>query len=481
MTVTEHNVQMFTAEESDDIEEKTCSISVGTILYISSDLIPEWIEEAIHKCQWTKGKVNCPKCKGRLGSFDFLSSGKCSCGKSVLPSIHILQNRVDHHLVMKIQGSDESTDKFQHRIADDDDGECRMKSASNIDVKMMAKSGRNWNHDAKFNSLPSNSLDQSFDKETEVTNNDNFPPTITSDLPSDRLSRYPDISLKGFSCIPTGRSNRTTNNRLSNNPEISTPHAQLSNNRIEHLSNITSSNRYSYLPVEEDIAGAGQNLSNHGHHGNKARDRDSFPSMKTSERMSKLNEDFDSEDSQNVDDLMYPDEHTCAICYELYCSPMQCRPCNHVFCECCLRLLDLIGTLQDLYEGEYKRRLRQQRKFLDKNFYPLPHESRVHERHCNRGGRRGRQAPPANLHQPDLRNHMPVFVLLWFLLIFIGLVLHGISTAFTLLLSPFVMIYRFLFHLKDIRLSSFMTVCVLLALSGGVVFFTFNIIHYLRH
>lgn len=47
------------------------------------------------QASWTKGKVICPKCGGRLGSFDFLKSMKCFCKGYIVPSIHIARNRVD--------------------------------------------------------------------------------------------------------------------------------------------------------------------------------------------------------------------------------------------------------------------------------------------------------------------------------------------------------------------------------------------------
>lgn len=44
----------------------------------------------------TSGKITCPKCQGRLGSFDFVRSFRtCPCGESVLPPVHLLRDRVD--------------------------------------------------------------------------------------------------------------------------------------------------------------------------------------------------------------------------------------------------------------------------------------------------------------------------------------------------------------------------------------------------
>ncbi|KAJ9580748.1 hypothetical protein L9F63_024074, partial [Diploptera punctata] len=44
---------------------------------------------------WQKGRLNCPKCRGRVGSFDFVSGLKCDCGKHVLPPVHVVRSKVD--------------------------------------------------------------------------------------------------------------------------------------------------------------------------------------------------------------------------------------------------------------------------------------------------------------------------------------------------------------------------------------------------
>lgn len=37
----------------------------------------------------------CPKCNGRLGSFDFVSGTKCPCGQYVLPAVHVVNGKID--------------------------------------------------------------------------------------------------------------------------------------------------------------------------------------------------------------------------------------------------------------------------------------------------------------------------------------------------------------------------------------------------
>ncbi|XP_064596467.1 uncharacterized protein LOC135463079 [Liolophura sinensis] len=68
----------------------------STVWYVSTeDSCPDWVTRCLNKGEWCKGKLLCPKCRGRLGSFDFTSSQRCHCGAEICPPIHINKNRVD--------------------------------------------------------------------------------------------------------------------------------------------------------------------------------------------------------------------------------------------------------------------------------------------------------------------------------------------------------------------------------------------------
>ena len=47
----------------------------------------------------------------------------------------------------------------------------------------------------------------------------------------------------------------------------------------------------------------------------------------------------EADDAHDSADLLNDYEHTCAICYEILVRPHTVRPCDHVFCEGCLRQL----------------------------------------------------------------------------------------------------------------------------------------------
>ncbi|XP_072034703.1 uncharacterized protein [Amphiura filiformis] len=65
------------------------------VWYLKEESHPDWIQHAIIEAQWTKGKLNCPKCHGRLGSFDFITPNKTQLSEAVFSSIQIIKNRVD--------------------------------------------------------------------------------------------------------------------------------------------------------------------------------------------------------------------------------------------------------------------------------------------------------------------------------------------------------------------------------------------------
>ena len=54
------------------------------------------------------------------------------------------------------------------------------------------------------------------------------------------------------------------------------------------------------------------------------------------------NEDF-SDSSSWPDSIDYPDNWICGICRDIYLDPCQLIPCEHVFCETCLRRLNQAG------------------------------------------------------------------------------------------------------------------------------------------
>ncbi|XP_076247120.1 E3 ubiquitin-protein ligase RNF180-like isoform X2 [Calliopsis andreniformis] len=63
--------------------------------YLPADNIPEWIECIINQESWTKGRLHCPHCNNRIGSFNFVNELKCDCGQFITPPIRITNSKVD--------------------------------------------------------------------------------------------------------------------------------------------------------------------------------------------------------------------------------------------------------------------------------------------------------------------------------------------------------------------------------------------------
>lgn len=80
-----------------------CPINkTDTVWYVRDENLPGWLVEQLDNGEWVKGKVYCPECNARLGSFDFVTGSKCDCNEFVLPPIHISKSRIDCEQVRKV-------------------------------------------------------------------------------------------------------------------------------------------------------------------------------------------------------------------------------------------------------------------------------------------------------------------------------------------------------------------------------------------
>lgn len=88
------------------LQEDTAEVEAGCSLcmedeaqspvwYLQEENVPPWIQHCIEEACWTRGKLSCPKCGGRLGSFDFTVQSKCGSGLHVMPCVHLVRSRVD--------------------------------------------------------------------------------------------------------------------------------------------------------------------------------------------------------------------------------------------------------------------------------------------------------------------------------------------------------------------------------------------------
>ncbi|GIY92736.1 uncharacterized protein CEXT_535561 [Caerostris extrusa] len=79
------------------IEESLSCKPLSNVYYMKEDSFLPWIREQINGGDWMKGKLHCPVCKTRLGSYNFVKGAKCLCGRHVLPSLHLTSAKIDRH------------------------------------------------------------------------------------------------------------------------------------------------------------------------------------------------------------------------------------------------------------------------------------------------------------------------------------------------------------------------------------------------
>lgn len=63
----------------------------------------KWIDSVL---QSESGKILCPKCRAKLGSFNWIMGSQCSCGAQVAPSFYLIPSKVDYSdIVQNIQAT----------------------------------------------------------------------------------------------------------------------------------------------------------------------------------------------------------------------------------------------------------------------------------------------------------------------------------------------------------------------------------------
>lgn len=79
-----------------DIDNSGCGPNfVEHFLYMTMENVPMWIQKIIDQNSWTKGKLNCPFCNVRIGSFNLMVETKCNCGTYVVSPIKLIQSKLD--------------------------------------------------------------------------------------------------------------------------------------------------------------------------------------------------------------------------------------------------------------------------------------------------------------------------------------------------------------------------------------------------
>ncbi|XP_012266464.2 dual specificity protein phosphatase MPK-4-like isoform X2 [Athalia rosae] len=88
-----------TAEPSENIEPT--GIELCTKTYFLEPLA--WMPDITHSVE---GKLNCPKCSTKLGSFSWVAGCQCPCGSKIAPAFYLVPSKVDwSNFVQNVQAT----------------------------------------------------------------------------------------------------------------------------------------------------------------------------------------------------------------------------------------------------------------------------------------------------------------------------------------------------------------------------------------
>lgn len=57
-----------------------------------------WMKDVVNNVE---GKLYCPSCKGKIGSFNWTMASKCPCGQQVSPSFYLVPSRIEYSNVVQ--------------------------------------------------------------------------------------------------------------------------------------------------------------------------------------------------------------------------------------------------------------------------------------------------------------------------------------------------------------------------------------------
>ncbi|WAR27052.1 RN180-like protein [Mya arenaria] len=348
------------------------------VWYLEVDRAPEWVNTAVNSASWAKGKLTCPKCSGRVGSFDFTNEKICQCGLHTVPCAHLVKDRVDQIRKQSISPVGPFPRRATYRRQDsppaDTSGTEKQRQTSgdshvrNIDTTA-------WTF--MDNSGPSLSKVIDGKKDDDVCDNDN-------DSDGERIQ----VLKTGFGVT----------NKMENLLESSTDNGT---NNVCNKTSLRKRKRRKRAEYQCDRCFASVGDGNGCicalmHREDGARSENMFGALSDScmgEKATQPDTDFFEPEPE----VEIPADLTCSVCLDLYYRPCVCLPCRHTFCEHCLRdvckqkpvytpcplcrvLIDTctinnacVERIKQEYANSYEERQREVKKMRkSKSFYPLP-------------------------------------------------------------------------------------------------------------
>lgn len=79
---------LLDTDNRESLKQKLPDKSDG-LWHLQTDSLPDWVTESINQSSWTKGKLHCPSCQTKVGSFDFVGDN------SQISPVHLVKSKVD--------------------------------------------------------------------------------------------------------------------------------------------------------------------------------------------------------------------------------------------------------------------------------------------------------------------------------------------------------------------------------------------------
>ncbi|XP_048763382.2 E3 ubiquitin-protein ligase RNF180-like [Ostrea edulis] len=324
------------------------SLATQWFLNYEDQSTPQWVSEVIREgFLGIKGKLCCPKCQGRIGSFDLPARKLCPCEQFMLPAVHVLCSRVDK---ITVTGNQDIA-VLRQRMA------VPHRRNNTVPGQSSSVVGAKAPETAEMDSTDFISNTASAVSNMSHQN--------TADCSSERESGSEQMFIQRRSL----RHRRLRKRKLLLPEDLEEQQLPVCRNRFEALEQEA---------VKENEAGVRESV-----HEKEA-----------------VEENFHMSEWDLSVESTVSEDHCCAVCLDLYCRPMICRPCNHKYCEPCLRRLasgkryrtqcpmcravitccntdrELETQMKDLYPEHYRNRLRKEQKICSNRKYPLPTASR---------------------------------------------------------------------------------------------------------
>ncbi|XP_030004509.1 E3 ubiquitin-protein ligase RNF180-like [Sphaeramia orbicularis] len=347
------------------------SADVCSIWHVDADAMPDWIHSAVHQAQWTLGKLNCPSCGARLGGFNFVHGGECPCGRDA--AVHLSKSRVDRdhkHYVLIVQPRRTRPPAVQpgppmDRIPDLNRAvplnpglqlDCAAV-VSHVSPGHASKSLSGGGDAPSFSFSPLNCISHrrrcSLDDDTirascfcrGVLSDKSSVETVRTDVsvpcPTAR-SWDADEGPTGLSHVSEDRGSAVDQAHQDTDPSVLDPWIH---EEVSDPGPILRDRNGEDSEDEQDDDETRQTSSTSNRLNKREKNRLKSLRRKQRRRERWLHRQLEQEQGNGVN--VSPQEAddadregvTCAVCLDVYFSPYTCRPCDHVFCEPCLRTL----------------------------------------------------------------------------------------------------------------------------------------------